>query len=135
MGPKILFVDDDPLMPALFRRPLEQAGYELLAAADGRQALDLAAREQPQVIIMDIMMPEKDGLSALRELKRLEATKAIPVIMITSHSEYQVCRQESEGSGAAFFLTKPFGPAKLLAEIQRLLGGTPQGANGEVRPA
>lgn len=124
MSTKILIVDDDPLIPRLYQRHLEKAGFELLSASDGEQALNLILSERPEVIVMDIMMPGMDGLSALRELKRKHATKSIPVIIVTSQSEYRICQQESQGSGAAVFLTKPFGPAKLIAEIQRLLSET-----------
>jgi CheY-like chemotaxis protein len=71
--------------------------------------------------VMDVMMDEMDGLSALRELKQTEETRGIPVIMITMSAQ-AMTRQESEASGAAIFLTKPFSPTQLLMEIKKLLG-------------
>ncbi len=120
MSNKVLVVDDDQLMHRLFQHHLERAGYKVVTALNGREGIDAATREQPQVIVMDIMMPDIDGLAALKELKKFDATKAIPVIMITANSHH-ISRQESEDSGAALFLTKPFSPTQLLNEIRRLM--------------
>lgn len=120
MTKQILVVDDDPLMHRLFQHHLERAGYQMLSAKDGREALELARRQPPQLIVMDIMMPDVDGLAALRELKQAEATKSIPVIVITANT-HNMAKKESESCGAAIFLTKPFSPAQLLNEIRRIL--------------
>jgi CheY-like chemotaxis protein len=117
---QILVVDDDPLMHRLFQHHLERAGYQMVSARSGREALDIATRQPPQLIVMDIMMPDMDGLEALRELKKADATKAIPVIVITANGHH-IARKESEGSGAAVFLTKPFSPTQLVTEIGRLV--------------
>ena len=120
MPAKILVVDDEPLVHRLLQHHLERAGYQTLAANNGNEALEVASRESPQLIVMDIMMSEMDGLTALKHLKKTEDTKSIPVIMITANPLH-VSRQESEISGAAFFMTKPFSPAQLLTEIRRLV--------------
>jgi CheY-like chemotaxis protein len=117
---QILVVDDDPLMHRLYQHHLERAGYQMISARTGREALDISSRQPPQLIVMDIMMPDMDGLEALRELKKGEATKAIPVIVITANGHY-MARKESEGCGAAMFLTKPFSPMQLLTEIKRIV--------------
>lgn len=119
---KILVVDDEPIVHRLLQHHLERAGYEMIAASNGREALEIAGREGPQLIVMDIMMAEMDGLTALRQLKKEEQTKAIPVIMITANPHY-AAQQESEASGADVFLTKPFSPSQLLSEISRLVAG------------
>jgi CheY-like chemotaxis protein len=118
--PKILVVDDEPYMHALLQHHLKRAGYEAMKAANGREALNLAATEKPALIVMDIMMEEMDGLEALQELKRNAATSGIPVIMITANA-HNVTRQQAESSGAALFLTKPFSPSQLLQEVQKLV--------------
>lgn len=118
---RILVVDDEMFMHIFMKHHLARAGYETLAARNGREGLETAAREKPDLIVMDIMMEELDGLSALRELKKREATRGIPVIMITTSAQ-MLTRQESETSGAAMFLTKPFSPTQMLMEIKRLLG-------------
>jgi len=120
---QILVVDDDQLMHRLFQHHLEKAGYKMVSAMNGREALDLASRQQPHLIVMDIMMPDIDGLAALRELKKNDATKSIPVIVITANNHH-LARQESENSGAAIFLTKPFSPTQLLNEIRRIIPPT-----------
>ena len=122
MASKILIVDDDPLMHLLYKNHLEGAGYQMIMASNGVEALAVAARELPQLIVMDVMMVGMDGMTALRELKSAEATKGIPVLIITGNvNQHAAARRESELSGAAGFLTKPFSPAQLLAEVRRLL--------------
>jgi len=120
---KILVVDDEPIVHRLLQHHLERAGYEMIGATNGREALELANSESPQLIVMDVMMAEMDGLTALRSLKKEEDTKEIPVIMITANCHY-FTQQESEAAGASLFLTKPFSPSQLLNEIRRLV---PQG--------
>ena len=85
MPQKVLVVDDDPLMHMLFQRHLERAGYQMLSAMDGQEGLEIAARELPQLIVMDLMMPEIDGVEAIRRLRKNDSTKAIPVIVITAN--------------------------------------------------
>jgi CheY-like chemotaxis protein len=118
--PKILIVDDDPLMHLLYRRPLESAGYELLTAKDGEEAMKLTEEHRPQLIIMDVMMPGGDGFSVLRAIRDTEAGRDIPAIIATANVEkYTTVRQQSEIAGAAF-ISKPISPARLVAEVQRL---------------
>jgi DNA-binding response OmpR family regulator len=119
MATQILLVDDDQLMHRLFQHHLERAGYQMLSAMNGQEGLDVANRQRPQLIVLDVMMPGMDGLELLRELKKSEATKSIPIIMITANS-HNVTRKESEDCGAAVFLTKPFSPTQLLNEVKRL---------------
>jgi CheY-like chemotaxis protein len=122
--PKILVVDDEPYMHALLQHHLKRAGYEPLKAANGREALTLAAQEKPALIIMDIMMEEMDGLVALQELKKEASTSNIPVIMITANA-HNVTRQQAESSGAVLFLTKPFSPTQLLQEVKKIIPTEP----------
>ena len=121
MSKPILVVDDEEFMQVFMRHHLGRAGFAVVSAKNGREALELAAARQPGLIVMDVMMSEMDGLAALRELKQSEATREIPVIMITTSAQ-MLTRQESEASGAALFLTKPFSPTQLVAEIRKLMG-------------
>jgi CheY-like chemotaxis protein len=120
MPKKIMVVDDEYYMHRLMSHHLARAGFEILDARSGREAIEMAAREKPDLIIMDVMMAEMDGLTALKGLKAAEATRGIPVIMLTA-SAHAVTREQSETTGAAAFFTKPFSPTQLLAEIRRLL--------------
>jgi CheY-like chemotaxis protein len=119
----VLVVDDDPVVHQVLHHFLGRNGYQMINANNGREAIALATRERPQLIILDVRMPEMGGLTALRQLKEIEATKAIPVIVVSVHVDRET-RLESEASGAAVFLTKPFSPAQLLAEVRRLMPAT-----------
>jgi CheY-like chemotaxis protein len=120
MPQKVLVVDDDPIMHRVLGHYLGRKGYQMINASSGRQAIELANRELPQLIVLDVRMPEMSGLAALRQLKESESTKNIPVIVVTVNSD-RLTHMESEISGAAAFLAKPFRPAQLLEEIKRLL--------------
>jgi CheY-like chemotaxis protein len=122
MGRKILVVDDDRFMQRFLQIVLEREGFSMIKATNGREAVEFAALEQPEVILMDAMMPKMDGLAALRELKQNAITRAIPVIILTANP-HQFSREEAESSGAMVFLTKPFSPTQLLDEIKRLASG------------
>ena len=122
-APKILLVDDEGLMLALYKGYIERAGYQLATAGSGEEGVELAARETPDLIIMDVIMQGMTGLAALRALKTSDATKAIPVIILTAAAskQYEAARRESTTGGAARFLTKPISPSQLLAEIQKIV--------------
>jgi CheY-like chemotaxis protein len=122
-APKILFVDDEGLMLALYKGYIERAGYQLATASSGEEGVELAAREMPDLIIMDVIMQGMSGLAALRALKTNDATRAIPVIIVTAavSKQYEAARRESASGGAARFLTKPISPSQLLAEIQKIV--------------
>jgi len=120
MANKILVVDDEPYMLRFIQILLERDGYEMITASNGREAVEVAMREHPRLLVMDAMMPKMDGMTALRLLKQEPATRSIPVIMLTANP-HKFSREEAESSGATIFLTKPFSPTQLLAEIRRLI--------------
>jgi len=120
MAPKILVADDQLHMLRLVRYQLEQEGYELLQARDGHEVIETALRETPDLLVLDVMMPKMDGLTALRRLKKEKTTRFIPVIMLTS-SPHELMHQEAEFSGADVVLTKPFSPTELRKQILRLM--------------
>jgi CheY-like chemotaxis protein len=126
MPQKILIVDDEPHMLRVTELSLKKGGYDLLSARNGRQAVDLARQHLPNLIVMDLLMPEMDGLAALRALKQDPSTAGIPVIMLTARG-HVMTRQDAEGAGVAAFLTKPFSPTQLLAEARRLMSPTSPG--------
>jgi CheY-like chemotaxis protein len=125
MARKVLVVDDEPYMHRLLQYHLERAGFQMVNARNGREAILIAERETPNLIVMDVMMAEMDGLTALKHLKKTELTKGIPVIMITASAQY-VTQQEAETSGAALFLTKPFSPTQLLMAVRNLVPEEPR---------
>jgi CheY-like chemotaxis protein len=121
-------------MHLLYKSYIEKAGYQLLAAKSAEEGLALTRSEKPALIVMDIILTGMDGLAALRELKADEATKSIPVIIVTAaiSQQHHATRQESMAAGAALLLTKPVGPGQLVAEIMKLapIGGDPASASG-----
>ena len=120
MNKRILIVDDEPHMLRITELSLKKAGFNLLIARSGNEALQLARQHLPALIVMDVVMPDLDGISALKELKATPATAKIPVIMLTSRGQ-NVTRVDAEGSGAALYLTKPFSPSALAAEARRII--------------
>src|SRR6266853_6167395 len=133
MAQTILVVDDDPIMHRVLKHYLERNGYQMITARNGHQAIELATRELPQLIVLDVRMPEMSGLAALRQLKETQSTKSIPVIVVTVHAD-RLTHMESQISGAAAFLAKPFSPAQLLAEIKRLIQVETSSGEGEQKP-
>lgn len=121
MPQKILIIDDEAFMLRVAELSLKKGGYTLIFGRNGVEAVQLAASEQPALIVMDVQMPEMDGLAALRHIKQNPATTHIPVIMITARGHIMT-RQEAEALGATLFLTKPCSPMHLLKEVQRILG-------------
>jgi len=120
MSEKILIVDDEPHMLRVTELSIKKGGYQIVIGRNGKEALELAAREKPSLIVMDVSMPEMDGLTALTQLKANPETAKIPVIMLTVRGQ-AMARQQAEQSGAAVYLTKPFSPSQLLVEVKRLL--------------
>jgi CheY-like chemotaxis protein len=123
MPRKVLIVDDEPHMLRVTELSIKKGNYAIVIARNGREAVELAAREKPDLIVMDVIMPEMDGLTALKHLKASPDTAGIPVIMLTVRG-HALTRQQAEEAGAAIFLTKPFSPTQLLAEARKLLGET-----------
>jgi two-component system, OmpR family, alkaline phosphatase synthesis response regulator PhoP len=119
MPKKILVADDEHYMHRVMQYHLGKAGYDVITATNGRDAVAKTQHDQPDLVLMDVMMREMDGLEALRELKQSEATRGIPVILMTASA--QISRQHAEEYGAAGFFSKPFSPARVLREINRVL--------------
>ena len=117
---KILIADDDPILVELVRFRLEGAGYQVLEATDGQQAIEAVKTERPDLIVLDSMMPLLSGREVLLYLQKNTATKDIPVIMLTPRSgESDIV--SAIRSGASDYLTKPFIPQELLVRIEKLL--------------
>lgn len=107
-------------MHRLYHPHLQRAGYEVIPLLDAGEALEIARREQPQVVVMDMVMPGVDGLAAILLLKAAEATKSIPIVAISANQSYHGLKQQLASVGVDIFLSKPFGAAKLVSEVCRL---------------
>ena len=110
----ILVVDDDPHILEVIQFALTQAGYEVIAASDGKTALSLFAQCNPDLVLLDVLMPELDGLSVCREIRQ---NSAVPILILSSRDE-EVDRIMGLDIGADDYLGKPFSPRELVARIQ-----------------
>jgi CheY-like chemotaxis protein len=130
---KILLVEDSKFLRVATERALTRAGYETFSAADGDQALALARERQPDMILLDMLLPKMTGLDVLKALKGDPSTKAIPVVVMTGMSQKNAERLKQDG--AVGFLEKSFleldkGSGKLLAALQEILASLPGKAAG-----
>ena len=119
MAKKILAVDDERHIVRLVQINLEKEGYEVVTASNGREALEKVDSEKPDLVLMDIMMPEMDGFEALKRLKDNSATAGIPVIMLTAKAQDADVFRGWQ-SGVDLYLTKPFNPMELITFVKRI---------------
>ena len=120
-APLILAADDDEIILGLVVYRLEHSGYRVITAHDGEEALRLALSEHPALAVIDVMMPKLDGYEVTRSLRDNEATKNMPVILLTARvQEADVDR--GFAAGADDYLRKPFSPQELRSRVQALLG-------------
>ena len=120
--PKILLVEDNEMNRDMLSRRLERKGFEIAIAVDGRQGVEMARSEAPDLILMDKSLPELDGWDATRELKADEATRSIPIIGLTAHA-MAGDREKALEAGCNEYETKPIQMPQLLEKIEALLGG------------
>lgn len=114
---RVVVADDDPDIVDILTFNLTTAGYEVTSAADGVEALELVRASMPDLVVLDIMMPRMDGLEALAALKGDEATKEIPVVMLTAKTS-DTDQWAGWDAGADYYITKPFD----LDELLRFIG-------------
>lgn len=119
-APLVLVADDDAGIRNLVCEVLAEGGFRTMPAEDGEEAVRLALRHQPALIVMDVMMPNMDGYTTLTRLRGHPLTKEIPVIMLTGQVD-PVYRTLSAGVGAVAHLTKPFSPRQLTETVERVL--------------
>ncbi len=129
MAEKILVVDDDLDTLRLVGMMLERQGYTIVAASNGNQAIGMAQSEQPDLILLDVMMPDIDGVEVTRRLRSNELTKDVPIIMFTAKTQVEDKILGFE-AGADDYLTKPTQPRELFAHVKAVLTRT-----GKARPA
>ncbi|MCA9635130.1 MAG: response regulator [Myxococcales bacterium] len=118
--PTILLVEDNPLSADMLSRRLRRKGYNVLTAADGEEGIKLANENKPDLILMDMSLPRKDGWSTTQELKKGDVTKAIPVIALTAHA-MSGDREKALDAGCDDYDTKPVELRRLLTKISRFV--------------
>jgi DNA-binding response OmpR family regulator len=115
--PKVLIVEDDPSLRETLRYNFERDGYEVAAAEDGSEALELAQREQPDAVVLDVMLPKLDGFDVCRALRR---DSTVPILMLTARDD-EIDKVVGLELGADDYLTKPFSIRELQARVKAML--------------
>jgi len=131
MKHKVLIVDDEPDALELIAFNLKGAGLDVITAADGNEALKKASQHAPDLIVLDVMLPEVDGLEVCKVLRRDRKTTGIPILMLTARAA-EIDRVLGLELGADDYVTKPFSPRELVLRVKRLLRA-PQPANAATK--
>ncbi len=132
MGERVLVIDDEPPIRLLCRVNLEAEGMEVLEAADGLDGVAVAREQEPDVILLDVMMPGLDGWRVAEELLDDERTQAIPIIFLTARAELRD-RARGLDLGGVDYVTKPFNPVDLAPLVRDLLGRVARGERDVLR--
>lgn len=118
---KILLVDDASTILMMERMILCKGPYDLVTAKDGREAVEIAQREHPDLILMDVVMPNLNGFEACREIRGIESLAAVPIVMVTTRAEAENIEKGYE-SGCNDYVTKPISSVELLSKVRDLIG-------------
>lgn len=130
---KLLLIDDEPAIQTLVRLVMEADGWQVLVAGEGAHGLALARDQQPDVILLDVALPDVSGLEICRQLKADPATSSLPIAMLTAMAQ-ETDRRAAMALGADDYVTKPWRPAALIARIASLMkkrGGRTGSATSE----
>lgn len=119
----ILIADDEPDLRELVAYRLKRSGYVVVEAADGREALDLSVKVNPDLAVIDVMMPRLDGYEVTRQLRAQPSTQHLPVILLTARAQEADVNRGFE-VGADDFMRKPFNPNELVVRIRAVLSRT-----------
>jgi CheY-like chemotaxis protein len=128
----VLVADDERAIRLLCRVNLAASGMEVLEAGDGREALELARKERPDLVLLDVMMPEVDGWTVARELAADEETREIPIVFLTARAE-AADRRLGEQLGGVGYLVKPFDPVTIGDYVEDVLGRIERGEREQLR--
>jgi two-component system chemotaxis response regulator CheY len=120
MSKKILVVDDSAVFRKVITMNLKHAGYEVIEATDGVDALEKIKSNKPNLVISDVNMPKMDGLTFVLKVREDEENKFLPIIMLTTESQEEKKRKGME-AGAKAWLVKPFSPEQLLSAVSKLI--------------
>jgi two-component system, chemotaxis family, chemotaxis protein CheY len=118
-----LAVDDSTSMRQMVRATLQSAGYDVVEAADGQEALEFARGKAVDLVISDVNMPRMDGITLVHELRALPGYRLTPLLLLTTESS-QEKKQEGKRAGATGWIVKPFNPAQLLTTLTKLFGNS-----------
>jgi len=121
MSRTVMTVDDSPSVRQMVSFTLRGAGYEVVEAVDGRDALSRLGNSQIHMIITDLNMPNMDGIELIRQVRTASLCKFVPIIMLTTESQMEK-KQEGKAAGATGWIVKPFKPEQLIAVVKKVLG-------------
>jgi two-component system chemotaxis response regulator CheY len=117
---RIMTVDDSTTVRQMLSFTLQDAGYEVIEAGDGVDALEKLKKESIQMLVTDLNMPRMDGIELIREVRKTPGNRFVPIIMLTTESQDQK-RQEGKAAGASGWIVKPFKPEQLLRVVKMVL--------------
>jgi len=120
MSKKIMTVDDSPSVRQMVAFTLQQSGYDVVEAGDGKEALEKLNGETVDLILTDLNMPNMNGIELIRQVRQNPAYKFVPVIMLTTESQ-QTKKEEGKKVGATAWIVKPFKPEQLVAVVKKIL--------------
>ena len=124
MSKRVLLAEDEPNIVESLTFLLDRAGYEVSVETDGRKALETALNEAPDVLILDVMLPQLDGYEVLRQLRADRRAEQLPVVMLTAKGQRED-RETALECGADLFITKPFANAEIIEAVEQLADGRP----------
>ena len=129
MSRKVLIADDEAHIRHVLSMKLTNAGYEVVTATDGEEALELCLSEKPDLICTDYQMPFMSGLELCEKLQQQQQTRALPVLLLTARG-FEIQPQQDPAGGIVDVLSKPFSPREVLAKVRELIGGPEVGEEG-----
>lgn len=118
---KILLVEDDPFLLSMYSVKFELEGFKVMTAEDGEKGLSMAKKEKPEIILLDIMLPKMDGFEVLKELKKDEGTKKIPVILLTNLSQKKEVSQGLSLGADDYLIKAHFMPSEVVEKILKVI--------------
>jgi len=119
----VLFVEDDPSVAQMYKLKLELDGYQVQVAADGEAAVQMATKDPPDIIFLDIRLPKLDGLAVLEALRADERTKAVPVVILSNYSERELVERGLRLGALEYLIKSQTTPAKLATGVESWLRG------------
>jgi DNA-binding response OmpR family regulator len=124
LKPSVLIVDDEPMTRNLLRLMLERAGFEISEAEDGLKALLMVAEKTPDVLLLDVMMPNMDGITVCEKLRSQAETAALPIILLSARTSSEAVREGMQ-AGATLYLGKPISREELINNVHEVLQNIP----------
>src|SRR4030043_138773 len=118
---KILLIEDDAFLVEMYTTKFELEGFEVVTAEDGRKGLDLAFKENPDIILLDILMPKMDGFAVLESLKKEKSTTNVPVVLLTNLGQKDDVKKGFEKGAVGYLIKAHFMPSEVVDKIKKIL--------------